>query len=90
MCHNRVRATEDGERSVKLEWQNRGPKQVRIQGDGQMSTILPHFEKIVQMDGRVPGGIRGLEEIPFVSTNAQPIQTRRRTLPLHSGFASSG
>ena len=38
----------------------------------------------------MPEGIRGLEEIPFVSTIAQPIQTRRRALPVHSGFTSSG
>ena len=31
-----------------------------------------------------------LKKIPFVSTTTQPIQTRKRTLPLHSSFASSG
>ena len=31
--HNGVRATEDGERSPKLEWQNCSPKQVRLQSD---------------------------------------------------------
>ena len=35
-------------------------------------------------------GIQGFEEIPFVSTTAQPVQTRRRALPIHSSFASSG
>ena len=29
-----------------------------------MFTILPRFEKIIWVDGRVPEGIRGLEEIP--------------------------
>ena len=51
--HNGVRATEDSERSAKLEWQNCSPKQVRLQNDRQMSTILLHSEKIVQMDGRL-------------------------------------
>ena len=55
--HNGVRATEDGERSANLEWQNPSPKQVHLQSDGQMSAILPHFEKIVQVDGRVLEGI---------------------------------
>ena len=49
--HNGVRATEDGERNAKLEWQNRGLKQVRLQSDGQMSTFLSHFEEIVRVDG---------------------------------------
>ena len=37
----------------------------------------------------MPEGIRGLEEIPFIPTTSLPIQTKRRTLPLHSDFASS-
>ena len=76
--HNGVRATEDGERSAKLEWQNCSLKQIHLQSDGQMLAILPHSEKIILVDGRV------LEEITFVSTTTQPVQTRRRTLPLHS------
>ena len=67
-----------------------GPKQVRLQSDGQMSAILLHFEEIVRVDRRVPEGIRGLKGIPFISTTAQPIQTRRRALPVHSGFVSNG
>ena len=54
---NEVRATEDGESSAKLEWQNCSHKQVHLQSDGQMSAILPHSEKIVRMDGRVLEGI---------------------------------
>ena len=72
-----------------LNGKNRSLKQIRLQSDGQMSAILPHSEKIVRVDGRVPEGIQGLKEIPFVPTTTQPIQARRRTLPLHSGFASS-
>ena len=87
--HNRVRVAEDGERSAEFEWQNRGPKQVRLQSDKQVSAFLPYAEEIVRVDGRMPEGIRGLEEIPFVSTTTQPIQTRRRALPVQSGFASS-
>ena len=32
--HIRTRAPEDGESSVKLEQQSRGPKQIRLQSDG--------------------------------------------------------
>ena len=51
-----------------LNWKNHGPKQVRLQSDGQMSAFLPHFEEIVRVDGRVLEGIQGPKEIPFVST----------------------
>ena len=60
-----------------LNGKNRSLKQIRLQSDGQMSAILPHSEKIIRVDGRVLEGIQGLEEIPFVSTIAQPVQTRR-------------
>ena len=88
--HNGVRATENGEKSVEFEWQNHGPKQVCLQSNKQMFTFLLHFEEIVWVDGQVPEGIRGLEEIPFVSTTTQLVQTRRRALLVHSGFASNG
>ena len=55
--HNGASATEDGERSTKLEWQDSGPKQIRLQSDGKMSTILLHSEKIVRMDERLPESI---------------------------------
>ena len=71
--HNGVRAAKDGERSAEFEWQNRGPKQVHLQSDDQMFALLLYYEEIVRVDERMPEGIRGLEEIPFVSTTAQPV-----------------
>ena len=55
--HNGVRAAKDGERTVEFEWQNRGPKQVRLQSNEQMSAFLPYAEEIVRVDGRMPEGI---------------------------------
>ena len=55
-----------------LNGKNRSPKQICLQSDGQMSAILPHSEKIVRVDGRVPEGIQGLKEIPFVPPLLSP------------------
>ena len=89
MSHNGVRTTEDNQRGAKLEWQNCSPEQVRLESDGQMSTLLLHFEKVIGVDGWMPEGLWRIEEIPFISAIAQSIQTRRRTLPLVSNLASS-
>ena len=47
MSHSRVRTTKDGQRGAKFEWQDRSPKQVRLESDEQMSTFLSYYEKIV-------------------------------------------
>ena len=51
MSHNGVGTTKDKQRGAKLEWQNCSPEQVRLESDGQMSTLLSHFEKVIRVDG---------------------------------------
>ena len=45
MGHNGARAAKDDERSAEFEWKNRGPKQVCLQSDGQMSTLFCTLRK---------------------------------------------
>ena len=51
MGHKGVGTTKDNQRGIKLEWQNCNPEQVRLESNEQMPTLLPYFEKVIQMDG---------------------------------------
>ena len=49
------------------------PKQVCLESNGQMSTLLPHIEKVFRVDGRMPESLQNFEEIPFIPTTTQPV-----------------
>ena len=90
MGHNGVRTIKDNQGGVELEWQNCSPEQVHLESNRQMSTFLPHFKKIIRVDGWVPEGLWRIEEIPFISAITQSVPTRGRNLLLLSNFTSSG
>ena len=76
MGHNGVGATKDGQRSAKLERQDCNPKQVCLESNGQMSTLLLHIVKVIRMNGRVPESLLRIEEIPFIPAITQLVQSR--------------
>ena len=46
--HNGVRATEDDERSAKLEWKNCSPKQVHLQSNGKIAALSKFISKATE------------------------------------------
>ena len=71
-----MRAIEDSQRDAKPERQDHSPEQVCLESNGQMSTILPHIEKVIQVDEQVLESLQRFEEIPSIPTITQPVQTR--------------
>ena len=89
MSNNEDDATNKYQGSTKLQRQSRCTKQVRLKSNGQMSTFLPHIEKVLRVDGRMLAGIRRPEVIPVLPTITESFQTRGRTISLPSHLPSS-
>ena len=88
MDYNGASPTKDDQGGAKLEWQDSSIKQVRLTGDRQMPPLFSHIEKVIWVNGRMPAGVWEPKSVSFISPIAQPIQARRRALPILSCLAS--
>ena len=87
--NNEYDTTNKYQGSTKPQRQSRCTKQVRLKSNGQMSTFLPHIEKVLRVDGRMLAGIRRPEVIPVLPTITESFQTRGRTISLPSHLPSN-